>query len=36
MSEALTLPEQRFLYVQEDTGVLYLTLGGVKTGRGMG
>jgi len=36
MSEALTLPEQRFLFVREDTGVLYLTVGGVKTDQGMG
>ena len=36
MNEALTLPEQWFFYVRDDTGVLYLTVGGVKTDRGMG
>lgn len=36
MGEALTLPEQWFLFVQERTGVLYLTVGGVKTDRGIG
>ena len=36
MGEALTLPEQRFFFVQKDNGVLYLTVGGVKTDRGMG
>lgn len=36
MNDALTVPQQRFLFIQEDTGVLYLTVGGVKTDRGMG
>jgi hypothetical protein len=31
MRDALSLPEQRFLFVQEGTGVLFLTVGGVKT-----
>jgi hypothetical protein len=36
MKDALTLPEQKFLFVQEGSGVLYLTVGGVPTDRGMG
>ena len=36
MSEALTLPEQRFLYVQAGIGVLYLTVGDIKTDQDMG
>jgi hypothetical protein len=36
MSDALTLPEQRILFVQEGTGVLFLTVGSVKTDRGIG
>jgi hypothetical protein len=36
MKEALSLPEQRFLFVQEGTGVLYSTVGGIKTDRGIG
>jgi hypothetical protein len=36
MRDALTLPEQRFLFVQEGTGVLFLTVGGVKTDQGIG
>jgi hypothetical protein len=36
MRDALSLPEQRFLFVQEGTGVLFLTVGGVKTDQGIG
>jgi hypothetical protein len=36
LSDALTLPERRFFFVEEDIGVLYLTVGGVKTDQGMG
>jgi hypothetical protein len=36
MNDALTIPGQRFFFVQGDNGVLYLTVGGVKTDRGMG
>jgi hypothetical protein len=35
MRDALTVPEQRFLVVQEGTGVLYLTIGSAKTDRGI-
>jgi hypothetical protein len=35
MKDALTLPEKSFLFVQEGTGVLYLTVGRVKTDLGI-
>ncbi|MHC4048846.1 hypothetical protein [Bradyrhizobium sp. 25ACV] len=36
LNDALALPQERFFFVREDTGVLYLTVGGVKTDREMG
>ncbi len=36
MRDALTLPEQRFLFTQDGTGVLYLTIGSVNTDQGIG
>ena len=36
MKDALTLPELRFLFVQESTGVLCLMVGSVQTDRGLG
>jgi hypothetical protein len=36
MKDALTLPAQKFLFVQEDTGVLYVTVGSVETDQGSG
>jgi len=35
LKDALTLPQQRFLFMQEDTGVLYLSIGRVETDEGM-
>jgi hypothetical protein len=36
MGNALTLPEQRFLFTDEGTSVLFLTIGRVKTDQGTG
>jgi hypothetical protein len=36
LRDALSVPQQRFLFVQEGTGVLFLTVGSVKTDQGIG
>ena len=36
MSDALTLPDRKFIFVQEGTGVLYMTVGAMRTEIGTG